>query len=346
MLEPKESLSYRNAGVDTKKASLFVDAIKHIAKRTYRSEILSGIGGFSGLFELPSDYSCPVLVSGTDGVGTKLKLATRLNQHDTIGIDLVAMCVNDVITSGANPLFFLDYYATGHLDINQARRVLVGIGKGCTAAGMALIGGETAEMPGFYASSEYNLAGFCVGIVEKKKIIDGKKIQLGDTLIALASSGPHANGYSLIYKILDHAKVKLTDVFENTSFGESLLIPTRIYARAIKQVLHHCNPHAIAHITGGGLIENISRVLPSFTQAVIRTRSWTWPTIFQWIQREGNVTTQDMIHTFNVGVGMILCVAKKDTNKVLDLLFHLGEKAWIIGEIQHSIHKQPRVLIN
>ncbi|QHG92249.1 phosphoribosylformylglycinamidine cyclo-ligase [Coxiella endosymbiont of Amblyomma sculptum] len=345
--ESKKYLSYRTAGVDIEKANLFINSIKSVAKRTHRPEVLNSIGGFNGLFELPSGYTHPILVSGTDGVGTKLKLATALNRHNTIGIDLVAMCVNDIITSGAEPLFFLDYYATGSLNIDQARQVLMGIGKGCETARIALVGGETAEMPGFYKTSDYELAGFCVGIIEKEKIVSSNKVCLGDILIALAASGPHSNGYSLIYKILDRAKAQLTDSFEDTSLGEVLLTPTRIYAQTVKHLVlhHHCSLHAIAHITGGGLIDNISRVLPPSMRATINTRSWEWPVIFQWLQKEGKVKTQDMLHTFNVGVGMVLCVAKKDTNKILDALLNLGEKAWIIGEIQLFSHKHPKVLM-
>ena len=346
MSELKKPLSYRDAGVDIEKANLFVNLIKPIAKRTYRTEVLSGIGGFSGLFELPSGYNHPVLISGTDGVGTKLKLAADLKNHNSIGIDLVAMCVNDIITSGAEPLFFLDYYATSHLNIKQARQILEGIGKGCEMVGMALIGGETAEMPGLYKNANYDLVGFCVGIVEKEKIIDGSQVRVGDTLIALPSSGPHSNGYSLIHKIFARTKMKPTDVFEGTTFEDALLAPTRIYAQTIKQLLRHFNLHAIAHITGGGLVDNIPRMLPSSVRAVINTNSWDWPAIFQWLQKEGKVTKQEMIRTFNVGVGMILCIAAKDIDKVLDLLLTLGEKAWVIGEVQLFSQKKSNVVIS
>ena len=346
MSKSKKLLSYRDAGVDIEKVNLFVNSIKPIAKHTHRPEVVSGIGGFSGSFELPGDYNCPVLVSGTDGVGTKLKLAIDLNRHDTIGIDLVAMCVNDVITSGAEPLFFLDYYATSSLNIEQAQQILSGIIKGCEIAGIALIGGETAEMPGIYNGANYDLSGFCVGIVEKEKIIDGSQVHIGDILIALAASGPHSNGYSLIHKILAHAKVKLTDVFEDTTFGDTLLTPTRIYTQIIKQLLHNFNLHFITHITGGGLIENIHRMLPPFMKAVINTYSWNWPAIFQWLQKEGGLAEQEMARTFNLGIGMVLCVSEKDTDKVLDFLLGLGEKAWIIGEIQFSLNKKPNVMMS
>ena len=345
MSEFKKPLSYRDAGVNIGKANLFVNSIKPIAKRTHRPGVLRGIDGFGGLFELPSGYAQPVLVAKTDGVGTKLKLAIVLNRYDTIGIDLVAMCVNDVITSGAEPLFFLDYYATSFLNIEQAQPILVGIGKGCEMAGISLIGGETAEMPRLYDDADYDLAGFCVGIVEKEKIIDGSQVHVGDTLVALTASGPHSNGYSLIYKILARAKVKPTDAFEGTTFGDVLLTPTRIYAQIVKQLLRHFDLHFIAHITGGGLIENTLRALPPSMRAIIDTRSWDWPAIFQWLQKEGRISEQEMIHTFNLGVGMILCVAAKDTEKVLELLLSLDERAWVIGEIQFSSNKKSSIMI-
>ena len=346
MLESKTPLSYRDAGVDIEKANLFVNSIKHIAKHTYRSGVLRGIDGFSsGLFELPRSYDRPVLVAKTDGVGTKLKLAIDLNRYNTIGIDLVAMCVNDVMTSGAEPLFFLDYYATSCLNIAQAQQILVGIGKGCEMAGIALIGGETAEMPGLYEDADYDLAGFCVGIVEKEKTIDGSQVHVGDTLIALAASGPHSNGYSLIHKILARTKIKTTDAFEDTTFGDVLLTPTRIYTKIVKLLLRHFDIHLIAHITGGGLVGNILRALPPSMQAIINISSWDWPAIFQWLQKEGGVSEQEMICTFNVGVGMILCVAAKDTGKVLELLLSLDEKAWVIGEIQLSSDKKSSIIL-
>lgn len=339
-------LSYRNAGVNIEKASTLVSAIKPIAKRTHRPGVLSGIGGFGGLFELPTGYKHPVLVSGTDGVGTKLKLAIELNRHDTIGMDLVAMCANDIITTGAEPLFFLDYYATGHLNNEQAEQILAGIGEGCEIAEIALIGGETAEMPGLYKRADYDLAGFCVGIVEKEKIIDGSRVHVGDVLIALASSGPHSNGYSLIRKLITRAKIPLTQSFEKTTMGEALLTPTRIYVKSIKRLLHEIDVHGLAHITGGGFIENIPRVLPLHTQAAINTKSWQWPSIFDWIQKEGHVATEEMWRTFNLGVGMVLCVNKNDVDKTLELLSALGEKAWRIGEIQPSPQEQPQVVMN
>lgn len=345
MSDLKKSLAYSDAGVDIEKANRFINSIKPIVKRTDRPEVLSKIGGFSGLFELPRSYTHPVLVSGTDGVGTKLKFAIRLDCQDTIGIDLVAMCVNDVITTGADPLFFLDYYATGHLNINQAKQIIAGIAKGCEIAGISLIGGETAEMDGLYRNGDYDLAGFCVGIIEKEKIIDGSQVRVGDVLIALASSGPHSNGYSLINKIINCANVKLGDAFENTTLGKTLLTPTRIYVQILKRLLQDFNLHAIAHITGGGLIENIPRVLPPSMKAKLNIHSWDWPEIFQWLQKVGKVTNQEMLRTFNVGVGMVLCVAAQDAESIVHLLLNLGEKAWIIGEIQHSSTNKPSVVI-
>ena len=341
----KKPLSYRDAGVDIDKANTLLNSIKRITKRTHRAGTLGSIGGFGGLFELPGGYHQPVLVSGTDGVGTKLKLAIEINRHNTIGIDLVAMCVNDIITTGAKPLFFLDYYATGHLNNEQVNEILTGIGKGCEIAEVSLIGGETAEMPGLYEQGDYDLAGFCVGIVEKEKIIDGSQVKVGDVLIALASSGPHSNGYSLIRKIIDHAKVPLTQSFENSTLGDVLLTPTRIYVNTLKRLLTEANIHTLAHITGGGLMENIPRVLPPHTQAAIQTQSWEWPLIFQWLQKQGQVSTEEMRHTFNVGVGLVLCVNKNESDKTLKLLTALGEKAWPIGEIQFSPHKHPQVVM-
>ncbi|WP_267257127.1 phosphoribosylformylglycinamidine cyclo-ligase [Coxiella endosymbiont of Ornithodoros maritimus] len=338
-------LSYRKAGVDIEKAADLVEAIKAIAKRTRRPGLLSGVGGFGGLFELPRGYKHPVLVSGTDGVGTKLKLAVELNRHNTIGIDLVAMCVNDVITTGAEPLFFLDYYATSHLNNEQSKQILTGIGAGCELAEVVLIGGETAEMPGLYKQKDYDLAGFCVGVVEKEKIIDGSRVRGGDALIGIASSGPHSNGYSLIRKILARARIPLSQPFENKSLADGLLTPTRIYVRTIKRLLSEINLHALTHITGGGLIENVPRVLPPYTQAVIDSNGWKWPPIFHWLQKQGKVPIEEMWRTFNMGVGMLLCLDKEEVQKTLELLTALGETAWILGEIQSLSEEQPRVTI-
>ena len=341
----KEPLSYHDAGVDIDKADVLVDAIKRIAKRTNRTGVLGDIGGFGGLFELPSGYRQPVLVSGTDGVGTKLKLAIELNRHNTIGIDLVAMCVNDVITTGAEPLFFLDYYTTGCLNNQQAKEILTGIVEGCTIAKISLIGGETAEMPGLYKQDDYDLAGFCVGIVEKEKIINGNQIKAGDVLIALASSGLHSNGYSLIRKIIARVKAPLTQPFGNATLGDILLTPTRIYVNTLRRLLTEVNIHAIAHITGGGLIRNIHRILPPYTRASIQTRSWEWPLIFRWLQKQSQASAEEMWRTFNVGVGLVVCVNKNERNKTLELLSTLGEKAWSIGEIQSSSHQHPHVIM-
>lgn len=338
-------LSYREAGVDIDKADNLVKAIKQIAKKTHRKEIIAGIGGFGALFEIPLDrYQQPVLVSGTDGVGTKLKLAVEMNQHKTIGIDLVAMCVNDIITCGAEPLFFLDYFATGQLNLEQAKKMMQGIGRGCELGQLALIGGETAELPGMYSGNDYDLAGFCVGIVEKNQIIDGKKVMPGDSIIALASSGPHSNGYSLIRKIIEKSHSSLNQSFDKTTLGEALLTPTRIYAPTIQALLPSEAIHAIAHITGGGLIDNIPRVLPDATAAIIDQKSWEWPEIFKWLQKKGDVEKQEMIHTFNLGVGMVLIVEKNSTQSLLKALKKAEEKAWVIGEVKQASPSTSRVL--
>jgi phosphoribosylformylglycinamidine cyclo-ligase len=286
------------------------------------------------LFELPLDrYRQPVLVSGTDGVGTKLKLALELNRHDTIGIDLVAMCVNDVLVVGAEPLFFLDYYATGRLDVDVAATVIQGIAEGCEQAGAALVGGETAEMPGMYGEGDYDLAGFCVGVVEKARIIDGSRVKPGDALLGLASSGPHSNGYSLIRKILAVSGAKLDQPFADGTLGAALLAPTRIYVKPILKLLEHIEVHAIAHITGGGLTENLPRVLPANTKAVIEMPSWQRPAIFQWLQQQGGVAETEMRRTFNCGVGLVVCVAADDAERVRAMLREAGETAWVLGRV-------------
>lgn len=342
----KSSLSYKDAGVDIAAGNALVEKIKPLAAKTRRPELLGGIGGFSALFELPIDrYRQPVLVSATDGVGTKLKLAFEMDQHKTIGIDLVAMCVNDLIVCGAEPLFFLDYYATAKLDVNVAADVIAGISEGCQQAGAALVGGETAEMPGVYQPSEYDLAGFCVGVVEKSEIIDGKKVKPGDKLIGLASSGPHSNGYSLIRHIIAERKSDLKASFLNSTLGETLLTPTRIYVKSILNLLKHIPIHAMAHITGGGLIENLPRVLPPHTMAAIDRTSWPMPDIFAWLQTEGNVADNEMYKTFNCGLGMVICVAEQDADHTLTLLEKMGEHCWVIGEIVHSEEEKPQVLI-
>jgi len=328
-------LSYRDAGVDIDAGDALVEAIKPAVARTRRPGVLAGLGGFGGLFEIPPGrYREPVLVSGTDGVGTKLKFAIELNRHDTIGIDLVAMCANDVLVLGAEPLFFLDYYATGRLDTQVASRVIAGIAEGCVQAGCALIGGETAEMPGMYAKHDYDLAGFCVGVVEKSNIIDGSQVRANDTLIGIASSGPHSNGYSLIRKILETRKTGLDHPIDGSTLGEALLAPTRIYVKSIHSLLAEIPVHALAHITGGGLPGNVPRVLPADTRAMIDSRAWKRPAIFDWLQAGGNVEDDEMYRTFNCGIGMVLAVAPKDADHTLQLLAHAGENAVIIGHVE------------
>jgi len=333
----QESLNYKSAGVDIAAGNELVERIKPIAARTRTAGVLAGLGGFGSMFELPLDrYQNPILVSGTDGVGTKLKLAIDLGIHDTVGIDLVAMCVNDIIVQGAEPLFFLDYFATGKLDVDTAASVIAGIGKGCELAGAALVGGETAEMPGMYADGEYDLAGFCVGIVEKSKVLDGSKVKAGDKLIGIASSGPHSNGYSLIRKIITHSNSALADSFGGKTLGAALLKPTRIYVKSLLSLLDRVPVHAFAHITGGGITENLPRVLPAGLNANIDLSSWAFPDIFLWLQEQGNVSQADMLTTFNCGVGMIVCVAPEDEKATLETLQSLGETVFVIGELVES----------
>ncbi len=332
---PSPSLSYRAAGVDIDAGNRLVDRIKPLAARTLRPGVLAGIGGFGALFELPLErWRHPVLVSSTDGVGTKLRLALALGRHDTIGIDLVAMCVNDIVVSGAEPLVFLDYYATGRLDVEVATQVVQGIARGCELAGAALVGGETAEMPGLYSGADYDLAGFCVGLVEKERIIDGGRVQPGDSLIGLASSGPHSNGYSLIRKILEIDGAALDSSFDGRTLGEVLLEPTRIYVKPLLALLAEVEVHALAHITGGGLPENLPRVLPAGTRAVIDTGSWRRPAIFDWLQRRGGVADAEMWRTFNCGVGMVVCVGADARDRALELLGAAGESAFVMGHIE------------
>jgi phosphoribosylformylglycinamidine cyclo-ligase len=327
-------LSYRDAGVDIDAGDALVERIKPHAKRTMRREVMGGLGGFGALFNVPLDrYKEPVLVSGTDGVGTKLKLAMQLNKHDTIGIDLVAMCVNDLVVQGAEPLFFLDYYATGHLDVEVAASVIQGIADGCVQAGCALIGGETAEMPGMYQGGDYDLAGFAVGVVEKSKIIDGSKVKPGDVLIGLASSGPHSNGYSLVRKVIEVSNAYLGAEFHGSTLGETLLAPTKIYIKPLLKLFSEIDVHALAHITGGGLLENIPRVLPANTRAVLNAKSWTLPPVFQWLQQQGNIAQREMYRTFNCGVGMVIAVNAADADKAIASLNGSGEHAWRIGVI-------------
>jgi phosphoribosylformylglycinamidine cyclo-ligase len=330
-----DSLSYQDAGVDIEAGNRLVERIKPAVARTIRPGVLAGLGGFGALFELPLHrYRQPVLVSGTDGVGTKLKLAIETGLHDTIGIDLVAMCVNDIIVQGAEPLFFLDYYATGKLDVEIATRVISGIARGCELAGAALVGGETAEMPGMYAAEDYDLAGFSVGVVEKESIIDGSDVRVGDALIGLASSGPHSNGYSLIRKIIERTGSKLDDTLDGKPLAEWLLAPTRIYVKPLLSLMGTVKVHALAHITGGGLTENIPRVMPSGTSARIDTGSWQRPAIFDWLQRMGNIDRNEMFRTFNCGTGMVVCVAADDADRTLAHLEAQGETARFIGRIE------------
>ena len=314
-------------------------------KKTRRPEVMGGLGGFGALCALPQKYREPVLVSGTDGVGTKLRLAMDLKRHDTIGIDLVAMCVNDLVVQGAEPLFFLDYYATGKLDVDTAASVISGIAEGCLQSGCALVGGETAEMPGMYHGEDYDVAGFCVGVVEKSEIIDGSKVADGDVLVALASSGPHSNGYSLVRKIIEVSGVdpQTTDL-NGKPLADHLLAPTRIYVKSILNLIANVDVHAIAHLTGGGFWENIPRVLPDNTQAVIDASSWQWPEVFNWLQTAGNVSSHEMYRTFNCGVGMLVALPAAEADKAIALLNEQGENAWKIGYIKSSDAEQ-RVVI-
>ncbi len=328
------SLSYRDSGVDIDAGNELVERIKPAVKATHRQGCVGSIGGFGGLFELPLDrYRNPLLVSGTDGVGTKLKLAIEIEKYDSIGIDLVAMCANDIAVLGAEALFFLDYYASGKLSIEIAEQVIGGIAVGCQQAGCALIGGETAEMPGIYAPGDFDLAGFCVGIVERERVINGDAVKTGDKLIALASSGPHSNGYSLIRKIIEFSGVDLTQDCGGQSLSEALIAPTRIYVKNLLALGKKVPILAMAHITGGGLLENIPRILPPHCAANIDRSSWSMPVVFDWLQSAGNVETSEMFRTFNCGVGMVLVVEQGDRDVCLQLLGELGEQAWEIGQI-------------
>ncbi|PHI31882.1 phosphoribosylformylglycinamidine cyclo-ligase [Budvicia aquatica] len=341
----KTSLSYKDAGVDIDAGNALVDRIKGVVKQTRRPEVMGGLGGFGALCALPQKYREPILVSGTDGVGTKLRLAMDLKRHDTIGIDLVAMCVNDLIVQGAEPLFFLDYYATGKLDVDTAASVITGIAEGCKQSGCALVGGETAEMPGMYHGDDYDVAGFCVGVVEKSEIIDGSKVGEGDVLIALAASGPHSNGYSLVRKILEVSKTDpLTTQLAGKPLADHLLAPTKIYVKSILQLLENIEVHAIAHITGGGFWENIPRVLPQGTQADIDESSWQWPDVFNWLQQAGNVSRYEMYRTFNCGVGMIIALPAENADNAIAQLNATGEVAWKIGKISASSSDEQVVI--
>ena len=334
MSKDTRPLTYRDAGVDIDAGNALVERIKSVSQRTHRPEVLGGLGGFGALCEIPEGYRRPVLVSGTDGVGTKLKLALALGKHDTIGIDLVAMCSNDIAVVGAEPLLFLDYYATGKLNIDIAADVITGIGKGCELAGAALVGGETAEMPGMYEGEDYDLAGFCVGVVERENIIDGSHVSVGDAILALPSSGPHSNGYSLIRKIIDVTGADINERFSgDCTLGEALLAPTTIYNKVLLSLQREVRPHALAHITGGGLLENIPRVLPEGCGARIDLSSWQLPAIFEWLQAGGNLARNELYRTFNCGVGMALVVGAGKVEIALEHLAQNGIQAWQVGEI-------------
>jgi phosphoribosylformylglycinamidine cyclo-ligase len=338
------SLSYRDAGVDIDAGEALVERIKPLAAATFRPGVITGLGGFGALFELPVDrYRQPVLVSGTDGVGTKLKLAIQLARHETIGIDLVAMCANDILVSGAEPLFFLDYYASGRLDLETAASVIAGIARGCELAGCALTGGETAEMPGMYHEGDYDLAGFCVGIAEKVDLILPERIRPGDLLIGLPSSGPHSNGYSLIRKVIDVSRADLAADLDGAPLWERLLAPTRIYVPSVLPLIRALPVHALAHITGGGITENLPRVLPPGTEALVDLGSWQRPAIFDWLQTQGGIAETEMRRTFNCGLGMVVCVAPGDLDEALRLLREAGEAPWRLGEIR-ATDGPPRVV--
>ncbi|MGH8677065.1 MAG: phosphoribosylformylglycinamidine cyclo-ligase [Burkholderiales bacterium] len=338
-------ITYRDAGVDIDAADQLVENIKPFAKRTLSPGVLAGIGGFGALFEVPNRYREPVLVSGTDGVGTKLKLAFDLGRHDTIGIDLVAMSVNDILVQGAEPLFFLDYFACGKLDVTTATAVIAGIARGCELAGCALIGGETAEMPGMYAAGEYDLAGFAVGVVEKSAIIDGRDIVPGDVVLGIASSGVHSNGYSLVRRIVQRSGASLSSEFDGRTLGEALLEPTRIYSVAIRAAMREARLKGLAHITGGGLVENLPRVLPERVTAELQRSAWRRPAIFDWLQREGAVADTEMLRVFNCGIGMVAVVAPADAKPVTDTLEGNGERVFVIGSIRPRRSGEPQTVV-
>ncbi|MDZ4350109.1 MAG: phosphoribosylformylglycinamidine cyclo-ligase [Xanthomonadaceae bacterium] len=326
-------MTYRDAGVDIDAGNALVERIKPMARRTFRPEVMGGLGGFGALFDLSGRYRQPVLVSGTDGVGTKLKLAQRLGRHDSIGIDLVAMCVNDILVQGAEPLFFLDYFATGKLDIEVAASVVDGIARGCELAGCALIGGETAEMPDMYAPGEYDLAGFTVGAVEKDHLLDGSRVRAGDAIIGVASSGPHSNGYSLIRRIIERAGEPFDLDLGGTTLADALMAPTTIYVKPMLELLRDQNLHGLSHITGGGLSENIIRVVPDGLGIDIDASAWQKPTVFDWLQTEGQVSDAEMWRTFNCGIGFVLIVDQADRAGLDAALNALGLTHWAIGEV-------------
>jgi phosphoribosylformylglycinamidine cyclo-ligase len=338
-------LSYRDAGVDIDAGDALVDRIKPFAKKTLRDGVLGGIGGFGALFEVPKKYREPVLVSGTDGVGTKLKLAFELNKHDTVGQDLVAMSVNDILVQGAEPLFFLDYFACGKLDVDTAARVVKGIAEGCELSGCALIGGETAEMPGMYPDGEYDLAGFAVGAVEKSAIIDGKSIEPGDVVLGLASSGIHSNGFSLVRKIIERANPDLDADFDGRSLADALMAPTRIYVKPVLALMAQIKVKGLAHITGGGLVENVPRILQDGLTAELDHRAWPLPPLFQWLQKEGGVADAEMHRVFNCGIGMVLVVSAADAKAAQGLLAGAGETVWQIGTIRKSADGEAQTVV-
>jgi phosphoribosylformylglycinamidine cyclo-ligase len=338
-------LSYRDAGVDIDAGDRLVENIKPFAKGTMRPEVLAGIGGFGALFEISKNYRNPVLVSGTDGVGTKLKLAFQLNRHDTVGIDLVAMSVNDILVQGAEPLFFLDYFACGRLDVDIATRVVRGIAAGCEQAGCALIGGETAEMPGMYPEGEYDLAGFAVGVVEKEHIITGLTIREGDVVLGLASSGAHSNGYSLIRKIIEKNNADLSSNLDGKTLIDVIMAPTRIYVKPVLELMKHLPVKGLAHITGGGLVENIPRVLPEGVTAVLKKASWDMPPFFRWLQQQGNVLDSEMHRVFNCGIGMVLIIAPELADNAVKLLQSAGETVWRIGVIRQRGADEAQTII-
>ncbi|MBT8520626.1 phosphoribosylformylglycinamidine cyclo-ligase [Polynucleobacter paneuropaeus] len=343
--QSSKGLSYRDAGVDIDAGDDLVDRIKPLAKKTMREGVLAGIGGFGALFELPKRYKEPVLVSGTDGVGTKLRLAFEWNRHDTIGQDLVAMSVNDILVQGAEPLFFLDYFACGKLTVDTAATVVGGIAKGCELAGCALIGGETAEMPGMYPPGEYDLAGFAVGAVEKSKIINGSTIVPGDVVIAIASSGAHSNGYSLVRKIIERAGAKPTDDLEGLPLGDVVMAPTEIYVKPLLKLIDELNVKGMAHITGGGLVDNVPRVLPENIQAVLHRDSWQMPALFRWLQMKGGVADAEMVRVFNCGIGMVVIISPEQADAAIQSLAKQGLKAWVVGEVRELPKGDPQTIV-
>ncbi|MEY8204724.1 MAG: phosphoribosylformylglycinamidine cyclo-ligase [Bermanella sp.] len=345
MSDQNKSLSYKDAGVDIEAGNELVSRIKGVVKKTRRPEVMSGLGGFAGLCSLPTKYKEPILVSGTDGVGTKLRLAMDLNKHDTIGIDLVAMCVNDLIVCGAEPLFFLDYYATGKLNVDVAASVIGGIGEGCQMSGCALVGGETAEMPGMYEGEDYDLAGFCVGVAEKEELIDGSKVKAGDVIVGIQSSGLHSNGYSLARKILEVANADLSADLDGQTLADALMAPTRIYVKPILKMLESVDAHSICHITGGGVYENIPRVLPEGTKVILDGAAWQRPAIYDWLQAKGNVDWHEMHLTFNCGLGMIVVLPEDKAQQAIDILNAEGETATLVGRIETAQEGDALVIV-